>query len=274
MLHPAIKNSAYRKPAILAVVLHVGLFLLLISSFYFSHDVSETVEAPSTIQASLVSPASIAKAVAKPAPAPKPAAAVSKPVEVAPQPMIKPTPEIKETAKPVIVAPPKPVIKKNSANAQQQKALDDALMQEESQSKKTSVKKTDKTAEALLDEQLQEESTTNARQAAQAQARSAAIQAEVDQYSAMILQQVQQNWIVPQKVEHLSCLLEVQIAPGGMVTQVRLLKSSGNDALDRSALAAVNKASPLPVPKDSAVFNAFRRFTITVKPEGSTIQTN
>ena len=52
-----------------------------------------------------------------------------------------------------------------------------------------------------------------------------------------------------------------------MVLNVSVLKSSGNEALDRSAIAAVNKASPLPVPKDSAAFSAFRNFTLTVKPE-------
>jgi colicin import membrane protein len=37
--------------------------------------------------------------------------------------------------------------------------------------------------------------------------------------------------------------------------------------LDRSARAAVFKASPLPVPKEPDAFEAFRQFILKVKPE-------
>lgn len=263
MLADVIKTSSYRKPVICAVALHVGLFVLLIGSFYFHSHPKEVTDLPSTIQANLVSISSVAP------PLPKMVTPPAKLLET-PAPSMTATPNLLK-AKPIAIAPPKPVIKKNFPHAQQ-KTLDEAIMQEESKMQKSPIKKVDKTAEDLMNAQMEEESVSQARQTTQAKARSQAVQAEVDQYSALIKQQIQQNWIIPQHVENLSCLIEVQTAPGGMVTQVRLLKSSGNEALDRSALAAINKASPLPVPKDSAAFNAFRRFTITVKPEGGTLE--
>jgi colicin import membrane protein len=42
--------------------------------------------------------------------------------------------------------------------------------------------------------------------------------------------------------------------PGGEVTGVKILKGSGNSAFDRSVVAAINKASPLPQPRDPTVF--------------------
>jgi colicin import membrane protein len=44
-------------------------------------------------------------------------------------------------------------------------------------------------------------------------------------------------------------------------------KSSGIAAFDNSAVAAVYKSSPLPVPKDPQAFGVFRSFKLTLKPE-------
>lgn len=93
---------------------------------------------------------------------------------------------------------------------------------------------------------------------------------EIDKYKALIIQSISQQWIVPDNVEkNISCVLDVRVAPGGVVLQVTVSRSSGNPALDNSAVAAVNKASPLPVPADSGLFNQFRELHLTVKPDGS-----
>ena len=55
--------------------------------------------------------------------------------------------------------------------------------------------------------------------------------------------------------------------PGGDVTSVQVIKSSGDTAFDRSAEAAVYKASPLPMPDDPRVAQQLRSFTFTFKPE-------
>ena len=65
----------------------------------------------------------------------------------------------------------------------------------------------------------------------------------------------------------LYCELMIRVAPGGMVLDVQVTKTSGDPSLDSSARAAVLKASPLPVPPDTAAFESFRQFVLKVKPE-------
>jgi colicin import membrane protein len=90
----------------------------------------------------------------------------------------------------------------------------------------------------------------------------------VDKYKALILQAISEHWIVPNQAnKKLSCELMIRVAPGGLVLDVQVTKSSGDPSLDSSARAAVLKASPLPVPKDTREFEAFRRFVLKVKPE-------
>lgn len=93
-------------------------------------------------------------------------------------------------------------------------------------------------------------------------------QGEVNKYKALILQAISEHWIIPtQANKKLSCELIIRVAPGGMVLDVQVRKTSGDPSLDSSARAAVMKASPLPVPSDSSDFNAFRQFVLKVKPE-------
>jgi colicin import membrane protein len=93
-------------------------------------------------------------------------------------------------------------------------------------------------------------------------------QGEVNKYKALILQAISEHWIVPpQANKRLYCELMIRVAPGGMVLDVQITKSSGDPSLDSSARAAVMKASPLPVPPDAAAFEAFRQFVLKVKPE-------
>ncbi|HEV2614465.1 MAG TPA: cell envelope integrity protein TolA [Gammaproteobacteria bacterium] len=95
----------------------------------------------------------------------------------------------------------------------------------------------------------------------------------MDKYKSAIIQAISEQWIVPQNLpKDISCVLSVRVAPGGVVIQVSVTKSSGNPVLDNSAVAAVNKASPLPVPTDPNLFDAFRTMTLTVKPDGSMLE--
>ena len=90
----------------------------------------------------------------------------------------------------------------------------------------------------------------------------------VNQYRQQIAQSIGNYWIISRDVnKSLSCQFLVHLAPGGVVLNVRLLKSSGNDTFDRSAEVAVYKASPLPVPSDAALFGPFREFSLIVSPK-------
>lgn len=98
--------------------------------------------------------------------------------------------------------------------------------------------------------------------------RSQHTQGVIDKYKALILQAISQQWVVPSHADkHLSCELLIRLAPGGLVLEVQIIKSSGDILLDRSARAAVFKASPLPVPDDIYSFEPFRQFVLKVKPE-------
>lgn len=114
---------------------------------------------------------------------------------------------------------------------------------------------------SLRDQLLDEEIKLKGTQSRQSQG-------EVNKYKALILQAISEHWIVPiQANKKLYCELMIRVAPGGMVLDVQVSKSSGDPSLDSSARAAVLKASPLPVPPDAGAFESFRQFVLKVKPE-------
>ena len=106
------------------------------------------------------------------------------------------------------------------------------------------------------------------KQAAIAQQRSQAIEGVVNKYKGLIVEAISQNWLVPPGTNpNTTCQLYIELVAGGKVSSVKVTKSSGNSLLDRSAVAAVYKASPLPVPDDAQAFADFKQFSLTVKPE-------
>lgn len=107
----------------------------------------------------------------------------------------------------------------------------------------------------------------NADQKKLQQIKAAQIAGEVDQYKAAILQKLHGYWHVPPDIDHnLHCLYKVELAPNGVVLSATLIKTSGNPALDRLAKLTIMKASPLPVPKDSVVFDNMRELQLIMTP--------
>lgn len=93
-------------------------------------------------------------------------------------------------------------------------------------------------------------------------------QGVINKYKALIIQAISEQWRVPtQANKKLYCELMIRLAPGGVVLDVQIMKTSGDPSLDSSAYAAVLKASPLPVPSDPNQFDAFRQFVLKVRPE-------
>jgi colicin import membrane protein len=67
----------------------------------------------------------------------------------------------------------------------------------------------------------------------------------------------------------LSCIIRVKLLPGGDVIDATVVEGSGDAAFDRSAEAAVRRASPLPLPADRELFDEhFRTFNLHFKPQG------
>jgi len=127
---------------------------------------------------------------------------------------------------------------------------------------------------ALAKQQEAEASKKALALAAAKQAQDAANQqrmaGEVDRYKALILNAIRDRWILPENVDpSRSSQFVIRLAPTGSVLDVRLTRSSGDSLLDRSAQAAIYKASPLPVPTEATAFNMFREISLTVRPSNA-----
>ena len=92
-----------------------------------------------------------------------------------------------------------------------------------------------------------------------------------DSYAAHIKRTVEGYWSRPPSArKDMEVVLSIRLVPSGDVVGVEVTQSSGNQAFDRSAVLAVEKAARFPELKDmpSSVFDAyFRHFTLVFKPE-------
>jgi colicin import membrane protein len=86
---------------------------------------------------------------------------------------------------------------------------------------------------------------------------------------AQIRARISQVWRYPPSARpDMEVVVRIQLVPTGEVINVSIINSSGNEALDRSVLAAVNRAQPLPVPKEIRLFEQqFRNFVMAFRPE-------
>ena len=92
-------------------------------------------------------------------------------------------------------------------------------------------------------------------------------------FVAAITRAIVLEWSRPPSARNdMQARLQVDLTPAGDLLGVQVVDSSGNEAFDRSAEAAVRKAARtlgrFPVPDDLSVFEAqFRRLTLLFKPE-------
>ena len=107
-----------------------------------------------------------------------------------------------------------------------------------------------------------------AEQALQAQLAEEQAQHALSQYIPHIQAKIQRNWLRPPgSSAGLSCLILVKLIPGGEVVDARVMRSSGDPLFDRSVETAVLKASPLPLPQDTAMFKHFREIQFIFIPD-------
>lgn len=70
----------------------------------------------------------------------------------------------------------------------------------------------------------------------------------VDKYRLDVAYTIQKNWIVPANLPNnanLKCAFIFKILPDGKIVDIQFYKSSGSEALDNSALATIERASPV-----------------------------
>lgn len=91
---------------------------------------------------------------------------------------------------------------------------------------------------------------------------------EISLYVRGIYTAVVENWSRPPSASNdMEARLLVELYPSGDLISVGIVKSSGNDAFDRSAEAAVRKAVPFELPSDSNLYTKrFRTFHLRFKP--------
>lgn len=98
-----------------------------------------------------------------------------------------------------------------------------------------------------------------------AQAASARSSAEMGEYINMIRLHVRSQLVVPPGlVGNPEARFRVTQRPDGSVASIELTRSSGNPALDAAIERALRNASPLPLPKNTALFE--RVLDLTFKP--------
>lgn len=88
-------------------------------------------------------------------------------------------------------------------------------------------------------------------------------------YVAQIKREIVANWSRPPSARNgMQAVLKVFLAPTGEVMKVAIIESSGNEAFDRSAVLAVQKAQRFVVPADPRQFERnFREFSVLFRPE-------
>ncbi len=266
---PGISKNAFYY----SLGLHLILLTILIVSFDFSSPMPVVENSNKEVINAIVmeAPTKPSKILQKQIP-PKPIAPpIPKPVEPKPavKPPVEPKPSKPMVAKPAAIVIPDKKQKKIKQDLIQKQLLDD-LKKQKQQPKKI---KQDNIQAAFEKEMKELKAKSLQQQMLQEQKRLANVMTQqtrgiVDKYKALILQTISQHWIIPNNVDkHLTAELLVHVAPGGLVLDVQLLKSSGDEVLDRSARAAIFKSSPLPVPTDMDAFEAFKQFVLKVKPE-------
>ena len=142
--------------------------------------------------------------------------------------------------------------------------------QKESQDKLNKLEKQRQVKQAQLkkEEKERQEKIAEKKRIADQQRRAQFEQGEVAKYEGLIKRQITRNWTFPASYQKgMKCKVLVRLIPSGDVISVRITQSSGNSAFDRSVEMAVNKASPLPVPKSSSgLFDHFREVELVFDP--------
>ncbi|WP_396589179.1 TonB family protein [Bermanella sp. R86510] len=125
-------------------------------------------------------------------------------------------------------------------------------------------------AEQLAQEEAQRADEREKQQQEQAKRAEEEQQAVAD-YTSQIVSLIQSVWRFPPSAKHDQVVvLKVFLVPTGEITEVQLLETSGNPALDRSAEQAVWKVGQLPVPKDVVLFEKqFRQIILKLQPENA-----
>ena len=90
---------------------------------------------------------------------------------------------------------------------------------------------------------------------------------EKARYLSIIRSRIESRWHKPPNSGGSSVLLRIELFPSGELSKVSIINSSGNSALDESAVRAVRAVNKFEVPTEPAFFEKyFRSFQMSFKP--------
>lgn len=129
-------------------------------------------------------------------------------------------------------------------------------------------KEQDKKAQLEREEKQRKDKVAKKKQQEQEQKRIKREQQQIAKYKSLIKSYVTNKWILPASYRKgMKCVVLVRLIPSGDVAGVRFVVRSGNAAFDNSVEMAINKASPLPLPKSSeGLYENFREVEIVFDP--------
>jgi colicin import membrane protein len=148
-------------------------------------------------------------------------------------------------------------------------ALDEAEAFRQAQEQANQVKSAISIDVAEQERQQMEQSLARAVSAEQDARRAVADDEKAMAYVSQIQREIIQHWSRPPSARNgMQALLKVYLVPTGEVVKVDLVTSSGNDAFDRSAISAVQKAERFIVPPIANQFERnFREFEVLFRPD-------
>ncbi|MEM7431867.1 MAG: TonB C-terminal domain-containing protein [Pseudomonadota bacterium] len=262
-------------PYSMAAGLHLLIALSLVVSFSFSS--RDRIETPLAITAVV-----IAEETRLPTPAP-----VEEP-EVVEQPIPEPTPDpVVDTAEQDRIAA-EAAKREEDARIERERQAELDRQAEVARQERLAREKAEREAETerrrveaerIRQEEIERQRAENERLRREAEAadRQAELDAEMARneartadataaYEYRIRQHISRYWVQPAQLPAgIECVLNIRQLPGGEVVSVSMGRCNGDDVLKRSLLAAVDRASPLPMPVNPDVFD--RQVILTFRPD-------
>lgn len=150
----------------------------------------------------------------------------------------------------------------------ERKAREEAERKAREEAERKAREEAERRAREEAERRRQAELEAELQRAAEAEAeRLAAIRSgELDEYSTMLRTHIERNWNRPPSARPgIDCTVQVTQLPSGDVVSARVVRCNGDDAVVRSIEAAVLRASPLPLPRNRALFE--RVLNIHFKPD-------
>ena len=267
------------RAVVYALLVHLAVIAFLVVSFRWSElDTSYVVKTgPHVIHAFMVGP--------RPVPRPTPPIPQPRVAPPAPRPAVRKGPSKTQLAR-------QKALQKAHAKAQ---ALARAKAEALAQAKAQALARAKAQAQALARARAEQAARAAARKRLQAQEQAAAARARaklqrevaqaaararqraaaaargvVSRYKALIEARVSAAWVAVPQSKGLHCIVRVRLIAGGQVVSARIVQSSGNSVFDRSVIAAIYNAAPLPVPHSATKLQYLNPLTfVFTAPKGS-----